>query len=968
MIALRDLLNFLAGAGKFAIMAALVPLMSFTGTTISKFDISNPPSAVSGLSKKPKKYSLLKETCKHGDLEKAFNLVADCFPSQNPSNNGLCEAYSVLLELCASQKALSQGKQIHAQVLKSSGVYDSQFLDTKLVYMYGKCGSVLDAEKVFDRMPERSIFSWNAMLGACVSNDKCLEALKLYEGMRRCGFPLDTHTFSCVIKACAGIEDLRCGHEIHGLAIKLGFMSNVFVVNSLVGMYGKCNDVHSAERLFNKMSLKEDVVSWNSILSSYVTNDMSIEALRIFEEMLYTDTVPSTYTFVAVLQACEDPLVGKLGKAVHAIILKYGHHLDIYVANALVVMYTRNGKMDEAARVFHDIEEKDNVSWNTMLSGFVQNGLYDDAFDLFCQLKSDGWQPDEVSIISMLAACGRSESLLLGMEMHACALKNRMDFDLEVSNTLMDMYAKCGRIDYMDFVFHRISCRDHISWTTAISGYSQNNCLMKALQLFREMQMEKMEIDLLIIGSVLLACCGLKCNSLIKEVHGYVIRRGCSDLVTANSLVDSYGNCGNVDYAHTIFREMEVKNIVSFTSMISCYVHNGFTSEAIDLVYQMKEADIELDSVAILSILSVVANLSALRKAKEIHGFLLRKGFLVNGSIASSLVDTYASCGTLDYAITVFNSVSKKDMSVWTSMINAYGMHGCGREAIGSLKRMEDENLFPDHIAFLVALYACSHSALVDEGKQIFESMQHDYKLEPWPEHYTCMVDMLGRANYIEEAYEFTKTMRTEPTAAVWSALLGACQVHSHEEVGKIAACKLLELEPQNPGNYVLISNSYAAKERWRDVEEVRKAMKKKGLKKDPACSWIEIGNEVHVFTAHDRSHPKSDEIYQKLDLITEKLRREGYVPQTKYVLHNLEEKEKIRLLYGHSERLAISFGLLKTAKGTPIRITKNLRICGDCHTFSKLTSKYLECELIVRDANRFHHFKNGVCSCGDFW
>lgn len=382
----------------------------------------------------------------------------------------------------------------------------------------------------------------------------------------------------------------------------------------------------------------------------------------------------------------------------------------------------------------------------------------------------------------------------------------------------------------------------------------------------------------------------------------------------------------------------------------------------------MKEADIELDAVAILSILSVVGNLSSLRKAKEMHGFVLRKGFLANGSIASSLVDTYASCGTLDYSIKVFNCVSKKDTSVWTSMINAYGMHGCGREAIGSLRRMESENLFPDHIAFLVALYACSHSALVDEGKQIFESMQHDYKLEPWPEHYTCMVDMLGRANCIEEAFKFTKTMRTEPTAAVWSALLGACQVHSHDEVGKVAACKLLELEPQNPGNYVLISNAYAARERWRDVEEVRKAMKRKGLKKDPACSWIEIGNEVHVFTAHDRSHPESVEIYQKLDLITEKLSGEGYVPQTKYVLHNVEEKEKIRLLYGHSERLAISFGLLKTAKGTPIRITKNLRICGDCHTFSKLTSKYLECELIVRDANRFHHFKNGICSCGDSW
>lgn len=879
------------------------------------------------------------------------------------------DAYSLILDLCAAQKALSQGQQIHAHVLKSNAVHDSVFLDTKLVLVYGKCGSLLDAKKVFDDMPELNIFSWNAMIGAYAANEDPLGALELYEEMRTLDFSLDAHTFPSMLKACAAVKDLYVGCEIHGLAIKSGFLSNVFVVNSLVGMYAKCDNVPAAYRLFSRMSVKEDVVSWNSIISAYAASGMSTVALRIFGEMLNAGVNPSTYTFVPVLQACEEPAFGKLGRGVHSIILKSCHYLDTYVLNSLVVMYARNNRMAEAARIFGDIKEKDNISWNSMLSGYVQNGLYDEALCLFSDMKNLGQKPDQISLVSMLVAAGRSANLLHGMQIHAFALKNRLGYDLLVGNTLMDMYAKCGRTDYMHFVFDRMPYKDSVTWTTAISGYAQNNFPLKALQFFQKLIMEKLEIDLLMIGSILLACSDLKCNSLVKEIHGYLMRRELYDLVTENTLVKVYGNCRNINYARNVFKLIEVKNVVSFTGMMSSYVDNGLANEALNLVSLMKENEIEPDFVAILSILSAAADLSALRKGKEMHGFLLRNGFIVAGPIASSLVDMYACCGILDDSYKVFNCTLNKDLPLWTSMIRAYGMHGFGKAAIDIFRRMEGENLLPDHIAFLSVLYACSHSALVEEGKNIFESMQDDYKLEPWLEHYACMVDMLGRANYIEEAFEFVSTMKMERTPAVWCALLGACRIHSNEEIGEIAASKLLELDPENPGNYVLVSNAYAATERWEDVEEVRLKMKGKGLKKDPACSWIEIGNKFHVFIAHDRSHPEFDEINQKLDQITEKLVREGgYVPQTKCVLHDVEEKEKVKLLNGHSERLAISYGLLNTAYGTPIRITKNLRVCGDCHTFTRLASKYLEQEIIVRDANRFHHFRDGVCSCGDFW
>lgn len=836
------------------------------------------------------------------------------------------------------------------------------------MFMYGKCGSLLDAEKVFDRMCERSIFTWNAMIGAYVANGESFEALELYSMMRVYGVPLDACTFPSVVKACGELENLCNGREIHALAIKLGFVDNAFIANSLVGMYAKCDALEVAIQMFYRMSAK-DVVLWNSIISAYIASGQSIEALRIFEEMLEAGLSPSTYSFVMALQACEDMSLEKVGMEIHATILKSSHHLDVYVANSLIVMYTRCGKIGEALRIFDGMDDRDAISWNSMLSGFIRNGLYSEALHFCHEMQEAGLKPDHGSVVSLLAASARLGNLMCGMEIHAYAIKSGLDTDLLVGNTLIDLYGKCSKTNYMDFVSDRIPKKDIISWTTVIARHAQNNCHLRALELFQKAQMEKIGVDKLMIGSILRACSGLKCVSLAKEIHGYILRRGLSDLVLHNTFVDVYGACGNVHYASHVFKLIEDKCIVSWTSMISCYVHNGFSNEALYLFLSLKETGIELDSIALMSVLSAVTSLSALRKGKEIHGFLIRKGFIREGSIASSLVDTYAHCGIIDYSLRAFNCTRDKDLVLWTSMINAYGMHGRGKAAVDLFKQMEDESLVPDHVTFLALLYACSHSGLVDEGRKFYEAMKNEYQLEPWPEHCTCLVDLLGRANHLEEAFQIVERMQTEPTAAIWRALLGACQTHSNKSLGEIAARKLLELDPENPRNYVLTSNVLAAKGRWDDVADIRMRMKEKQLKKDPACSWIEVGNKVHTFIARDRSHPQSHEIYEKLGQIIDILETEGgYVAQIEFVLHDVEEKEKVKMLHGHSERLAIAYALISTPEGTPIRITKNLRVCGDCHTFSKLVSKFFRRVIIVRDANRFHHFEGGVCSCGDFW
>ncbi|CAL5206971.1 unnamed protein product [Lathyrus oleraceus] len=905
-------------------------------------------------------------------LKDSFQSLTHFFtdPSFPTTRFPLQQAYSQALDLCASQKALSQGQQLHARFLKTQNSFDTVFLDTKFVHLYGKCGSFLDAERVFDEMTERTIFTWNAMIGASVSSRRYLEAIELYKEMRGLGVSPDAFTFPCVLKACGALNERRLGHEIHGFAIKCGYGAFVFVCNALIAMYAKCGDLGGARMLFDSVLLeKEDPVSWNSIISAHVSEGQCFEALSLFRSMREVGVEINSYTFVSALQACEDPAFIKMGRGIHAVILKSNIFTDVYVSNALIAMYTKCGQIGDAERVFKSMLYKDCVSWNTLLSGMVQNDLYSDALNYFRDMQDSGQKPDQVSVINMIAASGRAGNLLTGMEVHAYAIRNGIDSNMHIGNTLIDMYGKCYCVKYMGKAFEYMPEKDLVSWTTIIAGYAQNECHLEAFNLLRRVHIERMDVDPMMIGSILMACGGLKSEKLIKEIHGYVLRKGLADILIQNAIVNVYGEVTLIDYARHMFESINSKDIVSWTSMITCCVHNGLPIEALELFHSLKKTNIEPDSITFVSILSAAAALSSLKKGKEIHGFLIRKGLFLEGAIANSLVDMYARCGTVENARNIFNYVKQRDLILWTSMINANGMHGYGKDAIDLFNKMVYENVLPDHITFLALLYACSHSGLVVEGKRLFEKMKYEYQLEPWPEHYACLVDLLGRSNSLEEAHHFVKNMPIEPSAEVWCALLGACRIHSNKELGEVVAKKLLQLNTENSGNYVLVSNTFAADGRWNDVEEVRLRMKGVGLKKKPGCSWIEVENKIHTFMARDKSHPQRDEIYLKLDQFTKVLKEKGgYGAQTKLVLHDVCEEEKTQILYGHSERLALGYGLLITPKGTSLRITKNLRICDDCHTFFKIASEVSQRTLVVRDASRFHHFERGLCSCGDFW
>jgi pentatricopeptide repeat protein len=386
------------------------------------------------------------------------------------------------------------------------------------------------------------------------------------------------------------------------------------------------------------------------------------------------------------------------------------------------------------------------------------------------------------------------------------------------------------------------------------------------------------------------------------------------------------------------------------------------------LFHQMQLSDVALDSVTLVNVLPACANLAALQCCKHIHCYIIVRGFELDVRVVNALIDAYAKCGSLQPARQLFDKMSKRDVVSWNVMIAGYGMDGCGEAAIALFEQMQQTGMKPDEITFIGVLSACSHAGLVDEGCRYFNRMQQDYAIPPTLEHYASMADLLGRAGLLDEARELIETMPIQPDAAVWGALLGACRIHGSVELGERVAGCLFELDPENAGCYVLLSNIYAAASQWEDARKVRVTMKERGVKKPSGCSLIEINYRIHKFIAGDRSHPQSENIYATLETLAEQIKEAGYVTQPNFVLHDVEEEVKEHMLCSHSEKLAIVFGIISTGHGTPIRITKNLRVCGDCHSATKYISKIVRREIIVRDGRRFHCFKGGLCSCRDYW
>ncbi|KAL9662101.1 hypothetical protein QQ045_026929 [Rhodiola kirilowii] len=592
--------------------------------------------------------------------------------------------------------------------------------------------------------------------------------------------------------------------------------------------------------------------------------------------------------------------------------------------------------------------------------------------------------------------------LKLGQQLHAHLTVRGINLKPFLGAKMVSFYASCGCLDASVAVFERVGVASGLLYNAMIRAFAKSGVCDKALGLYVKMPDLCLGADHFTLPFVLKSCADLRWGWMGKSVHGQSLRTGlvedmyvgasligmyvkCGDtrdgqkvfdeipvrdVACWNSLITGYMNDGEVNRGMDLFQRMPLRNIVSWTAVISGFTENGFDDRALSLFYEIcKEGSVVKPRwITIVSVLSSCVNLAALESGRWVHRYADSVGLGSHPPVQRALIAMYAKCGSLSEAQRCFNLMKERNREAWNTMITAYASHGCGSECVSTFEEMIKTGMRPDHITFVGLLSGCSHSGLIEVGVKYFNSMKSVFCVEPGQEHYSCIVSLMARAKWLSEALELINSMPIEAGANIWGALLSACCSQGNLEIADTASKKLSTLDPECTGSFVLLSNLFAERGMWEKGNSLKAILRSQGMKRSLGYSWIEVNRTSTVFVSGDTSHPQIKEIHTMLAEFIEKIKGAGYTPDTGIVPYEISEEEKLYNVTSHSEKLAIAFGILNSPHGSTLRVTKNLRICGDCHTFTKLISSLCGKEIFIRDVNRFHHFKNGACSCRDVW
>ncbi|GMI81237.1 chlororespiratory reduction 21 [Hibiscus trionum] len=780
-------------------------------------------------------FHTISSLCKHGQIQQAVDLLTEMDSRNLPAGP---EIYGELLQGCVYERDLSTGQQIHAQVLKNGAFFArNEYIETKLVIFYAKCGAFDIANDLFSRLRVKNVFSWAAIIGLKCRIGLNEEALMGFSEMQENGFLPDNFVVPNALKACGALLWLGYGKGVHGFVVKVGFGGCVFVASSLIDMYGKCGALEDARKVFDGM-LERNVIAWNSMIVGYMQNGMNEQAIGVFHDMRVEAVEPSQVSISSFLSASANLGAIREGKQGHAIAVVRGFELDSILGSSVLNFYSKVGLIEDAELVFDRILEKDVVTWNLIISSYLQCGLIDKALNTCHLMRSENLRFDCVTLSSILTAAANSSNIKLGKEGHCYCIRNSLQSDVVVASSIVDMYAKCGRIDYAGHVFCSTTNKDIVLWNTLLAAYASVGHSGETLKLFYQMQLESVPPNVTSWNSVIL---GFVRNCQLNEAKEFF------------SQMQSLG-------VHP--------NLITWTTLITGLAHNGFHDEALKVFQEMQESGVKPNTISISSTLSACTNATSLQHGRAIHGYTIRHDLGSRISVSTALVDMYAKCGCLSQAKMVFDGITSNELPVYNAMISAYALHGQAGEALAMFRNLEEASVEPDGITFTSVLSACTHSGLVNEGLEIFVDMVSKHHFSPSMEHYGCLVSLLSRSGRLDEAFRLILSMPYEPDAQIIGSLLAKCREHDEVELVEQLSKYLLELEPDNSGNYVAISNAYAAAGRWKEVSEIRDLMKEKGLKKSPGCSWIQIGEKLHSFIAGDGSHPSTEEIQATLALL----------------------------------------------------------------------------------------------------
>ncbi|KAM7514110.1 hypothetical protein LguiA_003693 [Lonicera macranthoides] len=828
------------------------------------------------------------------------------------------------------------------------------------------------------------------------------EAIVVLDSIAQYGFKVKPNTFARLIQTCIDMKSINLGREFH----KRIDLVNVtpFIEAKLVSMYAKCGSLEDARKVFDEIR-ERNLFTWSAMVGACSRDERWREVVDLFFSMMEDGVVPDNFLFPKILKACGNCGDVEACKLIHSMVIRCGMKHEIRVNNSVLGAYSKCRMLDSARRFFENMEWKDDVSWNSvitaycnkgdvgeaqrffelmlkegiepglrtwnimiacynqlgscdiamemmkemksfgitpdvftwtsMISGLAQNNRRIEALELFRRMLLEGTKPNGVTLTSAISACASLKDLYKGKELHSIAFKTGCADSVLVGNSLIDIYSKCGELEAAQLVFDSVLEKDFYTWNSMIGGYCQAGYCGKAHDLFMKMQE----------------------SGLLPNV------------VTWNAMITGYMQKGAEDQAMILFDIMEKdgkvkRDAASWNTLIAGYLQNGQKNKALEIFRQMQSLNVKPNSVTLLTILPSLANLVSAKKVQEIHGCVMRWYMESDLSVSNSLVDTYAKSGNLVYSKAVFDEMPTKDIVSWNILIGGFVLHGRPFDALHLFDKMREMAVEPSKGTFARIISAYGLAKMVDEGKRIFSSMIEEYQILPCLDHCAAMVNLYGRSGRFEEAIAFIEDMPIEPDFSVWVALLTACRIRGNFKLAALAGERLLELQPKDTVLHQLVSELHALCGIAKDSLEVKMPERWKENKENVGQSWIEVKNRVYTFVSGDQCHPNAELAYSRIRSIGEKFK--GF---DSFRMFCFDEEESEEICGVHSEKLAFAFSLTKSPHASKtIRIVKNLRMCTDCHFTAKVISKAYGCDVYVSDSSCLHHFRDGRCSCGDYW
>ncbi|XP_076919244.1 pentatricopeptide repeat-containing protein At4g20770-like [Bidens hawaiensis] len=747
-----------------------------------------------------------------------------------------------LLQLSINNKSHSTGKLIHAHILRTGCLTDT-FLSNRLIELYHKCGHLTTAHQLFDQMPHRNIFSWHAILtahcktnnldtahqlfdqmpernavswntliSAFVHNRLYHKALSMFNNMNKAGFLPTNFTLASVFSACGAVLDSDYGCVCHGLVSKIGLESNAYVGNALLSMYAKCGRVEDALKVFDELP-EVNEVSFTAIMGALRDSDRVDYAFELFRSMCRGGIPVDAVSVSSILGVCARSGIGQRfhGQQIHGLTVRLGFESDLHLSNSLLDMYAKHGDMNSAELIFDNLQEFSVVSWNVMIGGYGQTHQIQKAIEFMQKMQRLGFEPDEVTYINMLTAC-----------------------------------LKAGDIETAHEIFNKMGSPGLTSWNALLSGYTQIGKHKEAIRVFIKMQFCNVKGDETTFAVIASSCGSLGLSEGGKQVHAVSIKNYFDDDVyVASGLIGMYSKCNKIEVARLVFERIKDQDdIVCWNAMMAGLSFNNLDKDTFFLFKNMLENNMLPTQFSYATVLNSCSKLSSISHGKQVHARALKDEAINDVIVGSAVIDMYCKCGDVNEARLFFDEMLVKNVVTWNEMIHGYAQNGFGNEGVELFEQIVNESgQKPDAITFIAVLTACSHSGLIDYGINVFNSMQ-EHGVEPVLDHYTCLIDLLGRAGRFDEIEVVLDKIPCLDDPVLWEVVLSCCRVHLNVGLAKRAADELVRLDPFNSAPYVLLANMYTSMGRWDDVRKIRELMVEKQAVKGTGYCWFENKDE----------------------------------------------------------------------------------------------------------------------------